>query len=169
LLSLTTTSQHGQGAALQDILDGLSTLPIRVLVTLGGTATAGQLRVPANTYVSGFVPHELVLPYMSAVVTHAGMSTTAMALAAGVPMVCVPQGRDQGGNAERVVSIGAGLIAGAGNVAGAVSTLMADPRYSSAAQRIANACARLGRGAHATDLVEALTYAREGERVAACG
>lgn len=34
-----------------------------------------------------------------------------MMLAAGIPVVCVPLGRNQGGNADRIAAIGAGLNA----------------------------------------------------------
>ena len=156
LLSLSTTTQRGQRETLQTVLDGLATMPVRVLVTLGSTMEGSQLGLPANGVVRGFVQHELVLPHMSAVVTHAGMSTIALSLAAGVPMVCVPQGRDQGGNAERVAAIGAGLVAPAGEVADAVGVLLADGLYSATAERFARACIPLGGGARATDLVEAL-------------
>jgi UDP:flavonoid glycosyltransferase YjiC (YdhE family) len=160
LLSLSTTTQRGQRETLQSALDGLATMPVRVLVTLGSTMPASRLVVPQNAVVSGFVPHELVLSHMSAVVTHAGMSTIALTLAAGVPMVCVPQGRDQGGNAERVAAIGAGLMAPAGEVADAVGLLLVEQRYRAAAERIAQACVPLGAGARATDLVEALGLAQ---------
>jgi UDP:flavonoid glycosyltransferase YjiC (YdhE family) len=167
LLTLSTTTQRGQRETLQTVLDGLATMPVRVLVTLGSTVTASQLDIRANAVVSGFVPHELVLPHMSAVVTHAGMSTVALALAAGVPMVCVPQGRDQGGNAERVAVIGAGVVAPAGEVADAVGMLLTDGCYKAAAERIARACVPLGNGARATDLVEALALAPAMEPIGA--
>lgn len=156
LLSLSTTSQPGQRETLQAILDRVATLPVRVLVTLGGSTTADQLDPPSNCTVSGFVPHELVLPHMSAVVTHAGMSTITMALAAGIPMVCIPQGRDQGGNAERVAAVGAGLIAEPAAVAAAIRTVLADPRHHDAARRMARASAPFGGGGYAADLVETL-------------
>jgi UDP:flavonoid glycosyltransferase YjiC (YdhE family) len=74
-------------------------------------------------------------------------------------MVCAPQGRDQGGNAERVAAIGAGVVAPVGEVADAVGMLLADGSYRTAAERIARACIPLGGGARATDLVEALASA----------
>ena len=47
----------------------------------------------------------------SVVVSHCGHGTTMKALAAGVPMVCIPMGRDQDGTAARVVGQGAGRAA----------------------------------------------------------
>ena len=153
LLSLSTTSQHGQRAALQAILDGLATRPLRVLVTLGGPTAETHLNMPPNSTAAGFVPHELVLPYMSAAVSHAGMSTVAMALAAGVPLVCVPLGRNQTSNAERVVAIGAGLTAKTEEIGGVLCSVLDDPRYRAAAEQISANCAALGAGEYATDLI----------------
>ena len=42
-------------------------------------------------------------------VTHCGHGTVMKSLAAGVPMVCIPMGRDQNDNAARIVHHGAGL------------------------------------------------------------
>lgn len=160
LLSMSTTRQQRQHETLQAILDRLAPSPVRVLVTPGDAAEASRLLPPANTTVRELVPHDLVLPHVSAVVTHAGMSTTAMTLAAGVPMVCLPQGRDQGGNAERVAAIGAGLIAEPATIAAAVARLLDEDRHRAAAQRIARGCAALGDGARATDLVVGLAEAQ---------
>jgi UDP:flavonoid glycosyltransferase YjiC (YdhE family) len=113
--------------------------------------------------VRGHVPHGTVLPHMSAVVTHAGMSSVATALAAGVPMVCVPQGRDQPLNAARVEELGAGLNvspdAPAEALAVAVRAVLADGAFRSAAQRLAASAASVGNGELATDLVDAVTPA----------
>lgn len=160
LLSLSTTLQ-GQLRALPGMLDALSRLPVRVLLTLGGVVSAGDVDAPANVTVRDFVPHELVLPHMSAVVTHAGLSTITAALAAGVPMVCIPQGRDQPLNAASVDASGVGRTVLADSppaeLAAAVEAVLQAPAMRSAAQRFAAAIARLGRGGRATDLVERLS------------
>ena len=44
---------------------------------------------------------------MGHVVTHAGHGTVLKTLAAGVPMVCMPMGRDQKDNTVRVLRLGA--------------------------------------------------------------
>ena len=130
LLTLSTTLQ-GQAEALPGLLDALASLPIRVLLTLGGVLAPDAVPAPGNVTVRGYLPHEAVLPHMAAVVTHAGMSTVATALAAGVPMVCVPQGRDQPLNAARVEELGAGLMIAADatpdELANAVQRVLADP------------------------------------------
>ena len=133
-------------------------MPVRVLVTLGGVLAPESVEAPANVTVRGYLPHEAVLPHMAAVVTHAGMSTVATALAAGVPMVCVPQGRDQPLNAARVAEVGAGLYVApdalSSDLAAAVVTVLSNPPFGSTAQEFGARSAELGFGQHAADLVE---------------
>lgn len=160
LLSLSTTLQ-GQRDVLPGLLSALGSRPIRVLLTLGGVLAPDSVDAPANVTVRGSVPHQAVLPWMAAVVTHAGMSTVAMALAAGVPMVCVPQGRDQPLNALRVAEVGAGLQVATDAppelVARAVGAVLSEGLYRSTAQGFSTRTAELGNGEHATDLVEGVS------------
>jgi UDP:flavonoid glycosyltransferase YjiC (YdhE family) len=58
-----------------------------------------------------FVSHRTVLPHAALVITHAGWQTVNAALADGVPLVCIPDGRDQPDNAARVVVVHAGVRA----------------------------------------------------------
>jgi UDP:flavonoid glycosyltransferase YjiC (YdhE family) len=164
LLSLSTTLQ-GQREVLPGLLSALESMRLRVLLTLGGVLAPDSVDAPANVTVRASLPHQAVLPYMAALLTHAGMSTVAMALAAGVPSVCVPQGRDQPLNALRVAEVGAGLQvapdATPDQVAQAVATVLSDSRYRSAAQTFSTRTAQLRNGEYATDLVVAL-----GSRVA---
>jgi UDP:flavonoid glycosyltransferase YjiC (YdhE family) len=159
LLTLSTTLQ-GQAEALPGLLEALSSLPVRVLLTLGGVLAPDAVPASRNVTVRGYVSHEAVLPHMAAVVTHAGMSTVATALAAGLPLVCVPQGRDQPLNAARVEELGAGLMIAAdstpGTLANAVQRVLADPQFRAAAQRLAANTAAIGNGELAADLVETL-------------
>jgi UDP:flavonoid glycosyltransferase YjiC (YdhE family) len=159
LLSLSTTLQ-GQTAALPTLLDAVGSLPVRVLLTLGGVLPVDAVRAPANVSVAGFLPHETVLPRMAAVLGHGGLSTITSALAFGVPLVCVPQGRDQGLNAVRVEEVGAGrwlpADASATAIAGTVAQVLADPAYRTVAEGFATATRDLGHGAVATELVATL-------------
>jgi MGT family glycosyltransferase len=133
---------------------------VRVLLTLGGVISPDAVPAPANVTVRGFLPHSAVLPHMAAVVTHAGMSTVTTALAFGVPMVCVPQGRDQPLNAARVAELSAGLAVAAdaspGELATAVRTVLGDPAYRTAARELSAKAAAVGNGQLATDLVAAM-------------
>jgi len=160
LVSLSTTVQ-GQADVLPTYLRALGSLPVRVLVTLGGVLPPDELAAPSNVTVRGFLPHGSVLPHMAAVVTHAGMSTVATTLAAGVPMVCLPQGRDQPLNAAGVEELGAGLVvpveAAPDGLAPAVRTVLDDHRFRTVAQDVAARTRAVGNGELATDLVEDLS------------
>lgn len=95
---------------VRTVLDAIEDLPVSIVVTTGPGADSALLGPrPANVAVVEFVPQALVLPYASAVVSHTGSGTMLGALAAGVPQVCLPRGADQFANAERVVSVGAGV------------------------------------------------------------
>ena len=92
----------------QRVLDALATLDVRGLLTLGPALAHESLRVPANVLVRKFVPHPMVLPDAQLVITHAGLGTVMVALAHGVPLLCIPLKNDQYENAARVVAAGAG-------------------------------------------------------------
>jgi len=149
LLSLSTTVQ-GQAAALPGILGAVAALPVRVLLTLGGAVPASAVDPPPNVTVRGFVRHDLVLPHMAAVICHGGLSTITAALTAGVPLVCIPQGRDQPDNAKHVAASGAGRVVAAdapsADIATAVRELLADPAALREARRFAGVIAGLGGG-----------------------
>jgi UDP:flavonoid glycosyltransferase YjiC (YdhE family) len=75
------------------------------------------------------------------VLTHGGHGTVMKALAAGVPLVVAPLGRDQPDNAARVVHAGAGLWvskkAGVPALRDAIARTLDEPRYRAAARRMA--------------------------------
>lgn len=139
LIALSSTFQD-QAATLQRIIDGVGRLPVRAVVTTGPALDPASLTAPANVTVVAAAPHSAVLASAAAVVTHGGHGTVVRALAAGVPMLVLPHGRDQGDNAVRVTTRGAGLKLGrkasAKAVAKAVERLLADPSYRAAAERL---------------------------------
>ena len=121
-----STTYQDHGAALQRVINTLGELKVRSLVTLGPALDASAFRVPQNVVLRMSVPHALVFPSAAAVVTHAGHGTVIRALAVGVPLLCLPMGRDQPGNAARTVARGAGLrpyMGAAGLLAGLILTL----------------------------------------------
>ena len=99
----------GQEDLLQRAADALGRLPVHALVTTGPAVDPAAIRAPRNVSVRRWVRHADVLPSCSAVLTHGGHGTVIKALAAGVPLVIAPLGRDQPDNAARVVHAGAGL------------------------------------------------------------
>jgi MGT family glycosyltransferase len=156
LVAMSSTYQEQQ-FTLQTVVDALGTLPVRGLVTTGPALAPDVVTPPPNVAVTSSAPHAEVLKHARAVVTHGGHGTVVKALAAGVPMVVMPHGRDQKDNGVRVRARRAGLVvsrnASSRRVAAAVRAVLDDPSYRQGAQRLGDAIVR---DAAAEDLVNAL-------------
>ena len=141
LVGLSSTMMSHEEELLQRAADALGRLPVRGLVTTGPAVDPAAIRAPANVDVRRWVRHADVLPYCSAVLTHGGHGTVIKALAAGVPLVVAPLGRDQPDNAARVVRAGAGLRvsrkASAADLQKALGRVLEEPRFRTAARRMA--------------------------------
>lgn len=159
LLSLSSTYQ-GQDDVLQRAVTALGALPVRGLVTTGLNIDPASVTAPANVTVVRSAPHSEILPQAAAVVTHAGHGTLIKALAAGVPVVALPMGRDQLDNTVRLVHHGAGVkvkpAAPPATIAAAVRDVLGNPAYGRAAQRMAAAIADERRRDRAVEELEAL-------------
>jgi UDP:flavonoid glycosyltransferase YjiC (YdhE family) len=153
VVSMGTTPMN-EREPLQRILDALATLPVRGFATVGHHLDPAELQAGPNTRVSRYVRHAAVLPHARVLVTHAGLSSIGAALACGVPMLCVPLGRDQPVNAEQVRALGAGLTlspqASPGQLGAALRELLGDERFAAAARGLAID----GSGARAADVLE---------------
>jgi UDP:flavonoid glycosyltransferase YjiC (YdhE family) len=141
------------------VLAAVAELDARVLLTVGRTFDPRQLgAVPPHVHVEPWADQGDVLAEADAVVGHGGSGTTLGALAAGVPMVLVPQFADQFANTERVVAAGAGVavtigtghdggrrpltLADAPRIRAAIDEVLdGDGRHALAARRIAEAMA----------------------------
>ncbi|HYM16466.1 MAG TPA: glycosyltransferase [Dehalococcoidia bacterium] len=154
------TTPMDETPVLQRALDALAPLPVRVFATVGGHLSPADVRPPANAAVTGYVRHAAVMPHAAVFVTHAGLSGIGAALACGVPMVCVPLGREQPFNAEHLARTGAGIAltrdATPAELRDAVSAVLADPSYRGAAASMREAVAAYGNGARAVDQLEQL-------------
>ena len=118
---------------------------MRGLVTTGRAVDPADIPAPANVRVVRAAPHGAVLAETAVVVTHAGHGSVLKALAAGVPLVCMPMGRDQKDNTVRVLRLGAGVrvdkSAPPERIAAAVQALLEDTAYAEAARRFADTLA----------------------------
>jgi UDP:flavonoid glycosyltransferase YjiC (YdhE family) len=152
-----------RGLALR-ILQALSGMPVRALFTVGPALVLDDLPIPDNVVLAGFIPHAAVLHQASAVVTHAGLGTIAAALSAGVPLVCIPSGRDQPDNAVRVVEAGAGIRlpqrARPAKIRLAIERALAEPGFRAGARRMQQAFKRDGTGPAVTILEQMITDIR---------
>ncbi|WP_405181732.1 glycosyltransferase [Nocardia sp. NBC_01377] len=156
LVALSSTFQD-QASCLQRAIDALAELPVRGYVTTGPAIDPTALKAPDNVEVVAVAPHSQVLSHASAVITHAGHGTAVRALAAGVPVLALPHGRDQADNAIRISLRGAGTTlsrnASPAKIAAAVQRLLANPQYSAAAARLGEI---IRRDAQAGDMIAEL-------------
>jgi MGT family glycosyltransferase len=139
LVAMSTTPQD-QVECLQRVIDGLSVLPVRGIVTTGPAVDRKALRPSRNVTVVDSAPHSEVLKCTDVVVTHGGHGTVIRSLAAGVPLVVMPQGRDQADNAARVESRGAGVTIKSTDapttIGAAVKRVLEQRGYREAAKRL---------------------------------
>lgn len=125
---------------LQRAVTALGTLPVRGLVTTGPAVDPGQIDAPDTVTVVRSAPHTQVLAHTDVLLTHGGHGTVMKGLVAGVPIVCMPTGRDQPDNAARLVHRGAGVRiskkASPRTIASAVRRLLDDSSFTAAARRL---------------------------------
>jgi hypothetical protein len=119
--------------------------------------------LPANAKVSGFLPHSLVIPKVSAVVCSAGLGTVTRALRAGVPVVVVPRSGDGYTVARAVVRSGTGIALRPGGLTAvalhdAVMRVLLDGKLRAGAGRFLDDSSTPTVSTDAADLVEALLW-----------
>lgn len=108
LVGLSSTFQD-QADVLRRVVAALDGQAVRAVVTVGQMLPPDVAASTENVAVVASAPHGQLLPQASAVITHCGHGTTMKALAAGLPLVCLPMGRDQNDTAARVVHHRAGI------------------------------------------------------------
>jgi MGT family glycosyltransferase len=162
VVSLSSQYMH-QEEPMERILGALADLPVHVLATTGLELDPTELKAPAGMEVRRYIPHVTVLPHAAVVVTHAGTGTLMAAFAHGVPLVCIPLGRDQPGNAARAAELGLAVTlptdAGPDQIRAAASEALNSPSLRSAAARMASSVAAYGEGARAVQELETLLAA----------
>jgi MGT family glycosyltransferase len=138
-VAFSTTFQNHAGV-LQKIIDALAPLPARVLITLGGSIKATDLKPAGNCVLVDSAPHSQVMRKAAVVITHGGHGTVMRALLSRAPMLVIPHGRDQNDNAVRVTERGAGLSvmpdAPVAAIRAACERLLNDPSFRAAALRL---------------------------------
>jgi len=163
VVSMSSTYMHHE-QLLGRVATAVAAEPVRVLLSLAGALLPDQVGVPESVVVRSWLDFDEVLPRTQLLVTHGGMATTTAALSHGVPMLVIPQSRDQHLNAKRVLDGGFGLVRSPesldGEIQAAVRSLLADDSYRRAAERFGTTLRRLGSGRLAVDRLEQLLAAR---------
>ena len=104
-----STELQEDGAIIDAALEGLADEPGSLIVTTSALDPDVFTAPHERTRIVRFLSHAAVIDDVDVVVTHGGMGSTQRALAAGVPAVVVPWGRDQHESARRVEHSGAGV------------------------------------------------------------
>jgi MGT family glycosyltransferase len=150
------------GDLFERVLAGLGELPIEVVATVGSQIDPKELGpLAANVRVEQYVAQSEVLARSGAVVSHGGSGTVVAGLAHGLPQVVLPMGADQPLNAARCEELGVGIVLDAvratpEQVGEAVSVVLSDPAYRSAAEHIRDEIAALPGPDYAVELLERL-------------
>lgn len=83
----------------------------QVIMSIGDMVDVKELgEIPANIFVYSHVDQIAVLSKADAFLSHCGMNSVNESLYYGVPLVMYPQTSEQGGVANRVTQVGAGLM-----------------------------------------------------------
>lgn len=139
VVSLSSTFQNQQ-ETIQQCINALGQLNVRGLVTAGPAMSREEFTVPQNVVVIPNGSHAQIFPFADIVITHAGHGTVMRALGHGVPLLCLPMGRDQDDNAAKVAYRKAGIRlgknAGAAKIKNAVSAILGDKSFKDNAERL---------------------------------
>lgn len=159
-----SSSYMRQADLLRRVAVALASLPVRAVVTTGPAIDPVEVPGAPNVAVVRSAPHTELIPQAALVVTHAGHGTLIKSLAAGVPALCIPLGRDQPDNAARAARHGVASVlsprADAARIASAVERMLGDPAYRTAAADLGERIrAEVASGALLTELEE-LTASR---------
>jgi MGT family glycosyltransferase len=135
-----TLGSTGLPATIQAVIAALRDSDYFVVVSTGDLAAPTDLGpLPANFYVTRYLPGSQVVQRCDLVICHGGNTTIYQALAAGVPVIAVPTHMDQRLNAELLVNTGAGAFlksAEVGRIGQLVADLLDKPSYRENAVRL---------------------------------
>ncbi len=128
-------------------------------VLLTGRGNPPPTGLPGTVLAVDWATHATLFPRAAAVVHHAGIGTTAEALAAGRPSLAVPHAFDQFNNALRVERLGAGLQVprhrlDARRLEAALERVVRDPALAARAAALAPRMAADGAGPAADAVLE---------------
>jgi glycosyltransferase, MGT family len=169
LVYVTEGTMHSKPAVLlRAALQGLATLPVRVIATTGRHRDPQKLElgvIPPNARVERWVPHSDLLPLVDVVVTTGGTGTVLSTLSAGVPLVIVPMAWDQPENGWRVAEAGAGIRLSPKQctpegIREAVDRVLRDDAFRQNAKQMGAEFKRYGGAGQAADLLEDLAMHR---------
>jgi UDP:flavonoid glycosyltransferase YjiC (YdhE family) len=164
--TLGTIFNLESGDLFERVLEGLSELPLDVVVTVGRELDPAVLgRQPPNVRVRRYVPQSALLPHGDLCVSHGGSGSVLGALTYGIPMVLLPIGADQPLNAVRCKELEVAEVLDAASatpqdVKRAAAAVLADPAYARNAKQLEAKIAALPGPEHGLRLIEQIADRR---------
>jgi UDP:flavonoid glycosyltransferase YjiC (YdhE family) len=161
VLVAPSTSQDAEHRLLRATLEGLATLPVRVLASSNRSRPDPPFDVPGNARVVDWLSYSRAMPSCALVVCHGGHGTVARALTCGCAVVVVPAAGDMNENGARIDWAGVGVrlprrMVGARGLRLAVGRALARPALRARARELRAWAAANDGPARAAELVEAL-------------
>jgi len=160
-VTLGTLDNDAPGV-LEAAVEALGGEAMNVIVTVGPNRDPAELgRQPPNVHVERYIPQSLLIPRCDVVVAHGGSGTTLAALAHGLPLLVLPQGANQFGNAERCAELGVAIRllpdeVDAGSIRRCVHALLAQPAFGERAGALAAEIDEMPAPAEVVPRIEAL-------------
>lgn len=138
-----TMGSSGSVKALPAVLEAVSALPIQVLLSTSGRNVA----VPPNVFTAALLPFEETARRCFAVISHGGTGALYPALAAGAPMLCIPNNIDNHVSSALMKANGVGVVvrvehASVARLRRAVETLLEDGSFKARAECMAETMRR---------------------------
>ena len=128
------TVNNNMMALYKRCLAALADTDYQVIMSVGNLVSIEEFGVlPENISVFTHVDQIAVLQQADIFVSHCGMNSVSESLYFGVPLVMLPQTSEQGGVAERVFQLGAGIKldkSDAASILGAIRKIFADNSYA---------------------------------------
>jgi len=154
------TLQNGSESIFRTIAAACASLPVQLVISLGGGLSAGSLGpLPGSPIVVSYAPQLEILKRATVVITHAGLNTVLESLAEGVPLIAMPLGNDQPGVAARVAARGAGVVVSrrkltADRLQSALAAVLHKPGYRESARNLREAIHSVDALNRAADIIE---------------
>jgi UDP:flavonoid glycosyltransferase YjiC (YdhE family) len=135
-----TLGSSGAVDCLPALLECLSTKRVTAFVATSGRTQLAN--VPANIFISTYLPAREILAKASLVISNGGSPVSYLALSQGVPILAICSNMDQHLSAQAVENYGAAIALRSeklenANVGGCIDALLQNPRFRGQARVIA--------------------------------
>lgn len=138
-------------------ISALADTEYQVIMSVGNLVSIEEFgELPENISIFAHVDQIAVLQQADIFVSHCGMNSVNESLYFGVPLVMLPQTSEQGGVAERVYQLGAGIKLNKSDthsILGTINTIFTDSIYKQNAITLANGFKRCSGAKGAADKV----------------